>query len=121
MRRSLVLFTFPFSLLCTQGSFGQSPGGPCHLNFDFNYQVDACDPFTVQFGGIGNDSLNYWWSFGDGTIITDYLNPVHSFSGPGNYIVRYAISNGTCADTLTKTINLSIIQENMILTPDTTI
>ena len=90
------------------------------VNFDFSYKRDVCNPFSVQFNS-NNTSLPSYWSFGDGNILTDTLNPVHNYSAPGNYIVKFSILNGTCSDTITKTISLTIIPANIIITPDTTI
>ena len=90
-------------------------------NFDFGYQVNICNPLSVQFSGVGNDTQNPYWSFGDGGITTGNLNPGHTYSSQGNYIIRYSVSNGSCTDTISKTINLSIIPDDIILTHDTTI
>jgi gliding motility-associated-like protein len=90
-------------------------------DFDFNYEINQCDPLVVQFAGIGSDSLNTWWSFGDGTILTGNVNPSHAFPAPGTYVVRYAVANGTCKDTLTKTVILVVAPDDLVSTPDTTI
>lgn len=91
------------------------------LNFDFNYQFNTCNPLSVQFHGVGADTLNPYWAFGDGGTTTGNLNPTHIYASQGNYIVSYSVNNGTCSDTLTKTLTLNIIPDNIILTNDTTI
>jgi gliding motility-associated-like protein len=90
-------------------------------NFDFNYQPDVCNPLSVQFFGIGNNTQNPYWDFGDASTSSGNLNPVHVFPAQGNYTVRYSITNGACTDTLAKTITLSILPADIILTADTTI
>lgn len=91
------------------------------FDHDFVYRQNVCDPYTVQFNGIGSTVNNPYWNFGDGNVLTGTLAPVHSFSTPGNYIVAYSTGTGICTDTLFKTISVGIIREDIILTPDTTI
>lgn len=92
------------------------------FNFDFNYDQDVCNPLTVQFNGFGTPAGNdIYWDFGDGSTIMGINNPIHTYSATGNYIVRYSTGNSVCSDTVTKTISIDIIRENIILTQDTTI
>ena len=91
------------------------------LNFDFNYQFNTCNPLSVQFHGIGSDTQNAYWDFGDGGTNSGNINPTHTYLNQGNYIVKYAVNNGACSDTLTKVVSLTIIQDNIVLTNDTTI
>ncbi|MEO8405115.1 MAG: LamG-like jellyroll fold domain-containing protein, partial [Chitinophagaceae bacterium] len=91
------------------------------LNFDFSYTIDPCAPLTVQFTGNGINVLNPYWDFGDNNTLIGSLTAAHTYAGEGIYNVRYSASDGFCSDTLTKAINLNILRENIILTPDTTI
>jgi gliding motility-associated-like protein len=91
------------------------------LNFDFNYQFNSCSPLSVTFRGVGKDILNPYWDFGDASTATGDLNPTHNFASFGSYTIKYGVSNGTCTDTVSKTINLTVIPDNIILTSDTTI
>jgi gliding motility-associated-like protein len=91
------------------------------LNHDFTYAINACDPMTVNFGGSGATTTNPYWNFGDGNLVNGVLDPVHTYTNPGNYIVKYSVSSGTCSDTIVKTISIAIIPDNIILTQDTTI
>jgi gliding motility-associated-like protein len=89
-------------------------------NYDFNFQVNVCNPLTVQFNGVGTSTQNPYWSFGDGGTNSGTLNPVHTYSSQGNYTIKYTVQNA-CPDTITKTINLSILTADIVLTHDTTI
>lgn len=91
------------------------------LSFDFNYRQDVCNPLSVQFNGAGSSNGSPYWAFGDNTSATGSLNPVHVYGTPGNYLVQYSVSNGSCRDTLRKTITVGITDDNIILTNDTTI
>ena len=95
--------------------------GANSFNFDFTYQQSLCNPLSVQFTGIGVDNQNPFWSFGDATTVSGITNPVHIYPSAGNYIVKYSVGNGACTDTITKTITLSIINDDIILTRDTII
>jgi gliding motility-associated-like protein len=89
-------------------------------DFDFGYSIDPCNPLAVQFNGMGSISLPDG-DFGDGNVWAGNLNPLHSYSAPGNYLVQYYVTNGACRDTIRKTISVGVINENIILTQDTTI
>jgi gliding motility-associated-like protein len=91
------------------------------LDFDFSYQLNSCSPLTVQFNSIGNSTQNPYWSFGDATTASGVLNPVHTYPAENTYIVKYSVSSGACTDTVTKTISLFIIPDDIIVTHDTTI
>lgn len=53
--------------------------------------------------------LTWDWDFGDGTTSTQQ-HPVHFFPALGSYNVRLIVTNGSCQDTITKTIRT--IDEN---------
>lgn len=89
--------------------------------FDFSYKQDICNPLSVKFTNIGAGTINPYWSFGDGNTITGTLTPNHVYTSPGNFVVKFSVQNGGCVDTITKTISLSIIPADIIITPDTTI
>lgn len=91
------------------------------LNFDFSFKADVCDPLTVQFYGAGLDTQNPYWAFGDATTLTGVLSPLHTYASENTYVIRYAVSNGACADTITKSISLAVVPDNIIRTTDTTI
>ncbi|MBC7888092.1 MAG: gliding motility-associated C-terminal domain-containing protein [Ferruginibacter sp.] len=92
---------------------------PC--TFDFSYKQDICNPLSVQFNHIGKTPVNPYWSFGDGITVTGNAAPAHLYTAIGNYIVQYSIQNGACTDTISKSISVKILSEDIIITPDTTI
>ena len=46
------------------------------------------------------------WDFGDGTIVTGVLNPVHVYTAPGTFTVTFIASNATCMDVKTTFITV---------------
>jgi len=92
------------------------------LNFDFTFNQNVCNPLSIQFDGIGTDSLNSIYIFGDGTSVTNNVHPVHVYPSYGNYTIKYSVRNALgCVDTVTKVIAINPVNANVILTPDTTI
>jgi gliding motility-associated-like protein len=84
------------------------------LKMEFNYlgieasanaapNIIACDPpYDVNFQG-SSTAVNHFWNFGDGSPNSTALNPVHTYTGVGNFTVMYvAIDSSTCniADTV---------------------
>lgn len=88
---------------------------------DFGFKQDMCDPLTVQFFNASAASSDPWWDMGDGTIITGNTAPSHTYAAYGDYTVRFSISDGMCADTITKIIPISVVKDDVVLTPDTII
>lgn len=96
-----------------------SCGTLINCNSDFFYKQNICNPLSIQFFDAGINAGSQYWSFGDGTSSVT-PNPVHIYTAPGNYTVKYSIQNG-CTDTISKTVSVNISSENIITTPDTTI
>ncbi len=88
---------------------------------DFGYTQDICNPLSFQFNNLGGTPASTYWNFGDGNTTINNLSPTHTYAGAGNYTVRYGFQNGSCADTVTKTISVNVVPDNIILTQDTTI
>lgn len=88
---------------------------------DFTYKQDVCNPMTVQYTGVGGNLLDPHWDFGDGTPQSTLPNPIHTYANPGNYTVKFIVQNGNCKDTITKTIDISVTNADIVLTNDTTI
>jgi len=89
--------------------------------FDFSYKQDVCNPLSVQFSGAGAPLISPYWSFGDNSTITGTVNPIHNYTAPGNYLVRFTVSNPGCNDTINKIISVNITPADIVITPDTTI
>lgn len=94
----------------------------CDTNSDFNFNQSACDPLSINFLPAATTSDSIGWDFGDGNILSNNPNPTHLYANNGNYIVKMIVHNSTCTDTVSKTISLSIVQDNQLIkTNDTTI
>lgn len=78
----------------------------------------VCNGQPVQFNDATSSvkpTYHWWWSFGDpasGAANISFLkNPIHTFSGPGSYTVRYSniTTPGCLSDTITKTIRVNAL------------
>lgn len=88
---------------------------------DFAYKQNVCNPLSIQFNQLGNATSGNYWNFGDGNSVTGTINPTHVYTTTGNYLVKFGFQSGSCTDTVTKTISVNVVADNIILTPDTSI
>ena len=88
---------------------------------DFSYSQDKCDPLVVNFFGSGTLQQAPYWNFGNGNTNTGSLTPQQTYSALGTYVIKYVLTNGLCKDTITKSVTLSLLPDNIIKNPDTTI
>lgn len=91
------------------------------MNFDFSYKQNVCDPLSVQFFSSGSNLQTPAWAFSDGGSSNGNFSPVYRFPAFGNYTVKYSASNGSIRDTISKIISVSVVPDDIVLTPDTTI
>jgi PKD repeat protein len=62
---------------------------------------------TVTFADLSSGSPTTWlWNFGDGTTST-LPNPTHTYTAVGTYTVELTVSNGTCSDNFTQTVDFT--------------
>jgi gliding motility-associated-like protein len=82
------------------------------FSFSPNNGTNQIIVFTNQslsnFGG-GDNTLNYLWTFGDGTTSTD-KDPTHLYSKSGTYLVQLVVINKAgCADTTSQEVTQTIV------------
>ena len=69
----------------------------------FNYSADCSDRLRFQFRDSSILPLTWSWNFGDGGV-SNSPNPLHGFPALGNYPVTLIVTNGSCADTVTRIV-----------------
>jgi len=76
----------------------------CHLEAGFIFMDSSqCE---TSFTPINyNPLFSYSWDFGDGNS-SNLHDPYHVYSTYGSYNVTLIVSNDTCADTITQTVNV---------------
>lgn len=93
-------------------------------NYTFS-AIPACSApqtinFTNQSSGTSSGPLNYHWNFGDGFSSTE-INPIHVYNSTGIFSPQLIVTNQNgCADTLTRTNIINILNNVTSFTiPDT--
>lgn len=61
----------------------------------------------IEFIGDAQGAAEYVWNFGDGTIVTGIINPVHAYMQAGEYEVTFTAINGGCSATASTTVKIS--------------
>jgi PKD repeat protein len=57
-------------------------------------KTSGCDGVTVKFKNTSTGAIGYVWDFGDGSPISNAIEPTHTFNGPGkNYTVTLTATN----------------------------
>lgn len=74
------------------------PGNP---NATTNYTL-ACDG-VLSVNPIQDPSWTYQWNFGDGNS-SNVINPTHTYSTSGQYVLTLVVDNGFCLDSSTQTL-----------------
>jgi len=69
---------------------------------------------TVSFTPATTDGTSYLWNFGDGSATSSLVSPTHTYPATGTYTVQLIVSNGNCADTVTRSINTTLAGINDI-------
>lgn len=60
---------------------------------------------TVTFTPATTNDTSYTWNFGDGSATSTATSPTHTYASSGIYNVQLIVSNGSCADTVTQSVN----------------
>lgn len=94
----------------------------CSSKSDFAFNQDACNPLNAYFQTNATGFNSIKWDFGDGNNITALTSLYHLYSTYNTYTVKMILDNGSCLDTVTKTITLDLQNDNQLIqTNDTTI
>lgn len=98
--KKLLLFLWS---MCGIFLIANAQNSPC--NASFTYQTDGTIVRFYPAATTVNHPQKHYWLFGDGTL-SDMPNPVHSYSGPGTYLVKHYIKDSleNCSDSSSATI-----------------
>ncbi len=65
--------------------------------------TESCEEITVHFQALAENTLAYIWDFGDGSPISNEVNPVHTYSDTGEYVVTLtAVGASGCEKVISK-------------------
>jgi gliding motility-associated-like protein len=64
---------------------------------DFTTPPSGCAPYDAQFTNTSQAGSQFIWDFGDGSPVSNDIDPTHLYPNPGTYTIRLtAIDSGTC-------------------------
>lgn len=103
---SLIAYS-SFNPLCADTTVGTVTLLPDYL-VDFSYTLTPCSyvvNFTDSSNSVSGITTEWLWNFGDGTPTSTITDPVHTFPGPGTYVVTFRGKSARgCIKNITKTI-----------------
>jgi hypothetical protein len=71
----------------------------------FTFQVVG---LTATFNDTSTGAPTGWtWDFGDQTPVSTQRNPVHTYSGPGRYVVTLTVRNAVGSDTASNIVQIN--------------
>ncbi len=76
---------------------------------DFDIPPVGCTPYNVTFNNTSTGGVHYVWDFGDGSPLSTDINPTHTYTNSGIYLVTLIASDSSScnlADTVTKQIQV---------------
>jgi len=83
----------------------------------FEFEQQPCEG-EIKFINKSQNAFSVLWDFGDGKIDNE-LNPVHSYTIDGTYLVTMYVNEGTlCSDTLIQTIKAHSTVEFSLFVPN---
>lgn len=93
-----------------------NPAPVCNADFSFTTGTPSVSNMNVDFNATVTDTVNYNynWNFGDGSTISNAINPSHIYTANGNYNVCLVVTHSlsTCIDTVCKNVNITGIGFN---------
>lgn len=97
-----------------------------HSDFELDPQQNdtGCAPYTVQMVNTSTAAVSYVWDFGDNTGTTTAVNPSHTYTDPGTYIITlHALNPNTCITDDSAKMTIVVLKTEMpdIVARDTTI
>jgi PKD repeat protein len=69
--------------------------------------VTSTNGFTVVFNNTSTGATSYTWNFGD-LSSSSATAPTHVYTANGNYTITLIASNGTCSDTTTIPVSITV-------------
>lgn len=75
---------------------------PCNLTTYFGWTASASNPSQINFTNystplVAGDSIT--WNFGDGSALSNDINPTHIYAAPGNYNVCLRVKKNSSSAT----------------------
>lgn len=93
-----------------------------NLVFKFDFKIvpqsefiintaEGCAPLEVNFNNLSSDTTEFIWDFGDGVVINNIVNPVHTFTTPGVYEAMLIVNSNACGLSDTSVVIITVLDE----------
>ncbi len=94
---------------CGASSFDIVIEQPVELvaQFDLDNDVLYLDGNATVTPINESNGSQYFWDFGDGANSTD-VNPTHTYTSAGVYVITLTVENGNCSETTTQTVEVRV-------------
>lgn len=63
---------------------------------------------TISFTNLTQNASMFFWNFGDGSPVSNSLNPIHTYQQTGSYPVMLIAANGCGTDSIIDTVNVMV-------------
>ncbi|MEO6000145.1 MAG: PKD domain-containing protein [Chitinophagaceae bacterium] len=70
----------------------------------------ACAPFTAVFKNTSLAGQDFTWDFGDGSPLSNSINPSHLYANPGTYVVKLKVVDANTCNVQDSTQSTLIVQ-----------
>jgi len=85
----------------------------------FSYTYKCSSQLSRTFISNSTGAKTWAWDFGDGQT-SNSNNPTHTYSSGGTYIIKLKVTNNTCADSTSDTLNVLNQTISVTVTPQVT-
>lgn len=83
-----------------------------------NTDAEGCAPLTVNFNNLSSDTTNFIWDFGDGVVVDNVVNPIHTFTEPGVYEAMLIVVDKQCQLSDTSVVTITVYEDLTLELPD---
>jgi PKD repeat protein len=110
MKKSFYAFFATLALAAIMFSCSEDPEPPIVELF---FEVDAANPYTVQFTTTDQNVTSYAWDFGDGKTSTE-PKPKHTYVQSGDYTVKVTVTGEGGTAMATKEVSIAASMTEML-------
>lgn len=80
-------------------------------------ELEGCAPLEISFNNLSSDTTEFIWDFGDGVVIDNIVNPVHTFTTPGVYEATLIVNSTACGVSDTSVVIITVLEELILDMP----
>ncbi len=74
---------------------------------NFSFSGTGLAPASVNFTNTSSNATSYLWDFGDGSAVSNFVNPTHTYTQGGVFTVILTAISSAGTNVISKTVNIS--------------